>query len=315
MKYLITFKKKNSLVEREFYRKGKRFFYIEKIWDNPEIVLDKKPNLKKYNPLEGLLLSDVKFKSGEFETKSKIVIPDNIPEAEAKKIKSEYRKYNSIYDVEGWESAESEIKAYGEIEMKETPYHLLTLFSSEIEMLLMKVTKEKFNEYLSEGFPQDDFEDLEQNTEFSGLIYDELTMLSIDENEMPNFHKLFKAKYNLAIKEYEKKYPKRLDVKNKKTNVEYAVVGERWIKRSWHTLEIYEEFDFTKLNIEISRDSYFGRDDYAQTFSLNYAGKEFEFKENYGADSDDFYLMTSLGDRSEFSFIESEEEDWEDEDN
>ena len=36
-----------------------------------KIVLDKKPNLKKYNPIEGLALSDLKFKSGEFDSKSK----------------------------------------------------------------------------------------------------------------------------------------------------------------------------------------------------------------------------------------------------
>jgi hypothetical protein len=308
-KYLITPKKQNTLIQKEFYRKGKKFFYIETVWYKPEIVVDKKPNLKAFNPTEGFLLNTFKFKSGELDSKSKLVVPDNIVDTEAKKIKNEYRKYGYIFDIEGWESAETEIRVFGDLDIEETPYHLITLFSSEIEVLLMKISKDQYQSYLSEGLPQDQYDELEQNAEISGSIYDESTIIDIDGTEIPNFHKLFKPKYIHSVKEYEKKYGTKLNNKNKKVKIEYAVVGERWIKRSWFTLEIFEEFDISNLKIEISRDVYFGRTDYIDTFSLNYAGKEFEFKENYGADSDDYYLMTSAGERNHFDIIDSDEED------
>lgn len=308
-KYIITPKKKNALIQKEFFRKGKKFFYIETVWDKPEIVVNKKPNLKGFNPTEGFLLDTYKFKSGEQDSKSKLIVPENISDIEAKKIKNEFRECGYIIDIEGWESAETEIRAFGDLDIKETPYHLITLLSSEIEVLLMKITKDQYNSYLSEGLPQDQYEELEQNAEISGSIYDESTIIDIDGIEIPNFHKFFKPKYIQSVKEHEKKYGTKLESKNKKVKIEYAIVGEKWIKRSWFTLEIFEKFDINKLNIEISRDVYFGKTDSVDTFSLSYAGNEFEFKENYGANSDDYYLMTSTGKRNHFDIIDSDEED------
>ena len=90
-KYLIAPKKKNSLIQKEFFRKGKKFFYIETVWDKPEIVVDKQTNLKNYNPKEGLKLGNFKFKSGESDSKSKLIIPENISNTEAKEIKKQIK--------------------------------------------------------------------------------------------------------------------------------------------------------------------------------------------------------------------------------
>jgi hypothetical protein len=178
----------------------------------------------------------------------------------------------------------------------------------------MKITKDQYQSYLSEGLPQDQYDELDQNAEISGPIYDELTMIDLDGVEIPGFHKLFKSKYDQSLKEYEKKYGKKLSSKAKKTKIEYAVVGERWVKRSWYTLEIFEEFDINKLSIELSRDVYFGRSEHVDTFSLNYAGREFEFKENFGANSDDYYLMKSNGERNNFDIIDSDNDNWDEDD-
>jgi hypothetical protein len=94
----------------------------------------------------------------------------------------------------------------------------------------------------------------------------------------------------------------------------YEVVGiyednESWIKRSWCELTIYEDFDFSKLQIYISRDDIFGSDSYVETFSLNYGEFDFEFRENYGANSSETYIVDSNGKQTEFEIIDDEDLD------
>jgi hypothetical protein len=134
--------------------------------------------------------------------------------------------------------------------------------------------------------------------------------------EIPNFQKLFKQKYDQAVKEYEIEFPpsKKSNKKNAKSNLSYAVVGDRWIKRSWYKLTIYEEFDFSKIIIHISRDVLFGQDSYAETFRLSYGDIEFDFYENNGANSDSCELMSSDGKSVGFEVLDEEYDD-EDEEN
>ncbi len=67
-------------------------------------------------------------------------------------------------------------------------------------------------------------------------------------------------------------------------------------------------FDFSKLEIYISREQNFGRNSYVEIFSLSYDGKEFEFQENYGANSEEMCLMTSDGKVKDFEILEEEYE-------
>ena len=126
---------------------------------------------------------------------------------------------------------------------------------------------------------------------------------------------LFKSKYDDALEIYEKNQ-EQITTKTI-SDIEYAVVSERFIKRSFYTLTIYEEFDFEKLVIEISKYDNFGSDSNTEGFALSYSGisigAEFEFYSHNGADYSDDALKSSNGDRYDFDVVESEEED-EDED-
>ncbi len=187
------------------------------------------------------------------------------------------------------------------------PVYVLTLCTSEIEILEKRITKKLFENYVSNGMPYSDYEDFQDSTEFNQPIFDELTNLSIDDKEIDNFDQLFRTKYDLAIQDYGKKHLSSPKVKT--TKVDYAVVGEKWVKRSWYKLTIYEEFDFSKLIIHISRQDYFGRNDCRDGFSLSYGDKEFEFIENHGSNSESESLMTSKGKSKNFDVLEEDDDD------
>ena len=318
-KFLVIPKKKYSLVKQEVYKKGKLTFYIENKYQNPEILLDVEINLKKYDPITGLVLKNYSFKDGEYDYKTKLVITDEITTEDTKLIKRHYRK-NEMYliDEHGWKQSKKISILSGNFDIKKVSVNELTLFSGELEGLLQIISKEKFDDYEKNGMPYEDYLEFDGESEYCSPFFDERTMLSINDIEFNDFQKLFKEKYDQAVKQYEKEHPKSKDTKNKKvSDLTYAIVGERWIKRAWYSLTIYEEFDFSKLEIHISREQNFGRNSYVEIFSLSYDGKVFEFQENYGANSEEIFLMTSDGKEKDFEILEEEYEidDEDDEDN
>jgi hypothetical protein len=315
-KFLVIPKKKNSVVKQEFYRKGKQSFYIEKIYSRPEILLDTKINTKKYDAISGMILKKYSFKEGEYDYKTKLVLPDNLPTNDAKLIKRYYKKHEMYcIDEHGWKQSKEITTLYGNFDIQEVAVNELTLFSGELEELLQIIPKEKFDDYAKNGMPYEDYLEFDGESEYCSPIFDERTMLLLNDVEISNFQKLFKEKYDQALSEYNKQYPITKDLNNKqKSELQYAIVGERWIKRAWYTLTIYEEFNFSKLEIHISREKYFGRDDFAEIFTLSYNEKEFEFLENYGANSEEIYLMSSDGKIKDFEVLEEEYDADEDED-
>jgi hypothetical protein len=311
-KFLINPKRKNSLIKQEFYKKGKQSFYIESKWNECSILFDKKPKSKIVDGKKVTSLKNVNFKDGRFNEKERLVIPDDVSAEDKKVLRKKFKDF-SFYSIDdyGWKQSKEIYTLCGEFDIKEVPVHKLTLHTSEIEGLVMSITKEKFDEYRTVGMPYSDYEEYEDSVEYSGPIFDELTSLSVDGVEISDFQKIFGKKYDLALKEYEKEHSpiKKTNKKITKSNISYAVVGDRWIKRSWYVLTIYEEFDFSKIVINISRDYLFGNDKFRETFTLSYGDIDFDFHENNGANSDSCELMSSDGKIVGFELLDEDYDD------
>ena len=71
----------------------------------------------------------------------------------------------------------------------------------------MRISKEKFDEYKTNGMPFEDYQEFDGESEYCRPIFDDLTSLSIDDIELPEFQKLFKEKYSIAVKTYESLHP------------------------------------------------------------------------------------------------------------
>jgi hypothetical protein len=319
--YWVKFKKKKALVERKYYRKDEKFFYFEIQRDDNEIFIDVLPYASDNDPAEGVLLPLNSSFNGDGYTvgKGKLIFPENLSEAEVKLIKSEYKKQKSEYylNVKGW-AADNNLSyvVYGKFEVKEVPVHKLTLVTSQTELCVMKISEDQFSNYLKNGVPENEYEELDYSTNYSSPVFNTDTgiALDLDGHDVLNFYDLFKLKYNKAVEIYEESHPQ---IKTQKiSDLEFAAVSERFIKRSFYTLTIYEEFDFEKLEIEISKYDNFGSESKTLGFNLSYSGvtsdPHFEFYSHEGTDYIDDALISSNGVRYDLSVVESEEDSEED---
>jgi hypothetical protein len=319
-KFLITPKRKNSLVNQQNYKKDGESFCIESKWQQAEILVDKRPRSRFIDGKKVTTFKELGFKSNEYDYKTKLVFLNEVSDDNKKIVRHEYKQRNVYSLIElGWKHTKSIFTLDGDFDIQQVPVHSLTLFASELEGLVMGISKEKFEEYKSNGMSFEDYLEFDGESEYCSPIFDELTSLSIDDIELPEFQKLFKDKYSIAVKTYELQYPhsdhKLKKKKIKKTDLTYAVISERWIKRSWYVLTIYEEFDFSKLQVNLTRDYHPFRNTYVETFNLAYGEKDFEFLENFGANSQEDYLMCSDGTVEDFEVLEENHHDDDENDN
>lgn len=184
--------------------------------------------------------------------------------------------------------------------------HEIALFTSQIEYLCMNITEEKFKEYKDVGMPYEDHEEFNDSVDYCEPIFDELTNLSVNGEEVSSFQQFMTDEYKKFLKEFDIQVVDLEASKNKK--ISYAVVGERWIKRSWYKVKISEEFAMSKLKVIFARNHHFDSS-FRDTFTLFYGDKEIEFRESYDSNADSEYLVTSKGKTHSFEVLE---EVWDD---
>ena len=304
--YLVTPKKSNSLVKEEVYKKGKLTFTILSTWKKCVILIDSIPKSKTIDGLKITEFKDIEFKSNGYDFKNSLNLPDEISKIEKSKIKEILKDgFTWMLDREGWKSIKSIYRLRGEFNSINVPVHKITLYTSEIELVHRSITSEEFEDYSKNGMPRSLFEDSILTSEPK---FDELTSLYIDDAELSEFSKIFKIKYDQAVIDSNFKTPKT-NTKSKKNQIHYSVIGESWIKRSCYDLIIYEEFDFSKLEILVSRDYVFGKNTCYETFSLQYNEIDFQFREHWGANTSDYSLIDCNGNETELNLIDDDDDD------
>lgn len=179
--------------------------------------------------------------------------------------------------------------------------HEIVLFTSQIEYICMNISKEKFIEYKDVGVPFDEYDEFNDSSDYCEAIYDELTMLTVDDEEINDFNSFMDSAYAnfLKQKDAESKEP---PISNEK-NISYAIAGEKWIKRSWYSATIYEEFNIKNLRVEFCRNLQFDNS-IQDTFTLFYKDQKIEFSESNDSNYDEEYLITSEGERFDFTQID-----------
>lgn len=181
----------------------------------------------------------------------------------------------------------------------------LKLFTAEVEYLEMLITKKQFDDYLANGIPEAVSESLDDHLVYCRPTFDERVVLLIGDEEIPGSHDLLATLYQEALAKA------GLEPATRKKTKKYALVSERYIKRSWYELDINNDLDISQFTLEI--ETLPGKEPNEDFFSFKvfYQGKPLEFSENYGADSSD----TCLRDDNGFLYDipnPSEEEDDED---
>ena len=309
--FFVTPLNKNALVNEKIFKKGKHTFSVISTYSKCVLIANNIPKSKQVKGLKYTIFKNFDFKEGGSNYKRKLILPDDLDEEESKLLKQLFKSdyiYSWRLKEHGWKSFKETYLLIGEFESIEVPVHRLTLFSSEQELQIMFLSKEQVHEICKNGLPQSLIDELSGESEVSAPVFDERTTLTIDDKEVPDFYKKFKIKYDNARKRkiiFDSS--KNIDITS--SEHKFALIGENYIKRSWYQLTIYEDFDFSNLDINISRESIFGSDSYLETFSLNYGDLTFEFLENYGVSSSEIYIIDSNGKRITFKIVDDEEED------
>jgi hypothetical protein len=302
--FLITPKKNNSLLKEEIYKKGKHVFSILTSWKKCVLIVDKVPKPQLIDGVKTTEFANIDFKEGEYDCKQTLMLADKSGDAENKKIRKIFKDgfYHYSFLDEGWKLHKIVYRLKGELSSQNVPVHKITLCTAQIELVYQVLSKAEFEDFAANGMPQSLYDDAVDNT---GFIFDASTGLSIDDLELQDFQNQFKVKYDKAVEDANfGEAPV-----SKAKEIQYAVVGESWTNRSWYDLTIYEDFDFSKIEVVVLRDYVFGKNVCYETFSIMYGESEFEFRENFGADSTDYCLIDSNGNQKDLTLFDDDDDD------
>ena len=178
----------------------------------------------------------------------------------------------------------------------------LTLFSSETEVCILRLTKAEFKECAKNGMSYEKYEELDGSAEVSGPTFDGPLQLEIDGKKVPRSAALLLKLYKKAKADALKQ-----DRQSTPPPDQYAAIMDKLSNDSWRFVRIHERFDPKKLSMTVSFDKCLGLDSHVvETFELTYDGVPFELKENAGTDVDSCYLLNSKGEQFEFEVLDEE---------
>ena len=178
----------------------------------------------------------------------------------------------------------------------------LTLFSSETEVCILRLTKAEFKECAKNGMSYEKYEELDGSAEVSGPTFDGPLQLEIDGKKVPRSDALLLKLYKKAKADALKQ-----DRQSTPPPDQYAAIMDKLSNDSWRFVRIHERFDPKKLSMTVSFDKCLGLDSHVvETFELTYDGVPFELKENAGTDVDSCYLLNSKGEQFEFEVLDEE---------
>jgi hypothetical protein len=179
---------------------------------------------------------------------------------------------------------------------KSTSIELL-LTSPLTEVCELQVDKKMFKKLTKTGVTEDEYDEikdeLESSTEFYSLVYDECyprISLEIDGEVDESFEKQFDELYKNASQEI--KTNKNIANSQNETEIRYALLWDRYYKRTFWKLTISERFDSSKFSIELNTEAMISGNEYTG-FIPYYDGKEFEFSSDHGFDVGDISLLDS----------------------
>ncbi|MCG3775866.1 MAG: hypothetical protein JW395_2712 [Nitrospira sp.] len=326
-----------TYLARKLISKDGNQFYLEERVEIKGIVLDEKPNLRKYDPAVGFKFESSSFKNNFKTFKGEYaVFPDGFPAKERKAIEKLINVgiYSYEYDEHGWQLIEECCLVFGDLNIHEVYVNNLVFYTGEINGVSSPLTKADFEQYRDNGMPQNIFDELTDDNDFAGPILSDHSSLTVNDKDVEGFYNRLESLHNQAVVEYDRTHPFESKAQKtgrgkakkgkKKTSGDsmdlssYMFVYSAWTKRSFYELEIYEDFDIDRLRVEVSRDELHLGDHPIYTFSLSYETQngeivDFSFRENHGTNSDSSCLYDTKGKAFNFEIIEGDDDDEEEE--
>jgi hypothetical protein len=284
LRYTVKSNGKNKLIERTYYKKRTNIFYIDSIksefniiasnpldfsWDGGEQYIP----LSKFDDVNNVRSIDKIFFSSGVSVDDKKII---------KKLSSGWQLEESIKKL-GWKFFDKTIKVIGESEIKTVPFNRLSLQATEIEIAYENLSELQFKSYLENGIPAQDYDDIASSGN-SGFCETDVVFELNDEEIQIHKH--------LEKKLKEKNPDERLIVKMKLP----TLVVAHYFKRSYATINIYEEFNLKKLTLDVEKLVYKnGANGYYYAYLPIYDGQNFDFESSGLHNYTDILLIDAKG--------------------
>ena len=174
---------------------------------------------------------------------------------------------------------------------------IITLYTPYVEVAIKPILKKEATRIISQGMSELDYGDLEldllDSIEFGSPVYDDVFVPSISvvtDTYNEESHSLLKL-YNKALRNAPK-----VELPASGKREKFCIVSYQYYKRAEYFLHINGEFDIKKLSLDIEQSTDL-RTQVLTGYSLTYNGEDFELDDMDGSNYNDFYLLSSTGQR------------------
>ncbi|AWW49453.1 hypothetical protein POPA111323_01390 [Polynucleobacter paneuropaeus] len=284
VRYAVKSNGKNKLIERTYYKKRANIFYIENIKSEFNIISVNPLDFSSGGTEQYILLSDFKdvtysrsvekryFSSGVSIDDKKII----------KKLSNGWQLEENLKKI-GWKFFDITIKVVGESEIKTVPFNHLSLQATESEIAYENLSELEYMNYVKNGIPAEKYNDIASSGNSGFCETDVLFELN---NEEVNIQKHLEREFKK--KNQDERLISRLKLP--------TLVVTHFYKRSYATIDIFEEFDPKKLTLDIEKYVYKnGANGYYYAYLPIYDGQNFEFESSGLHNYTDILLIDSKG--------------------
>jgi hypothetical protein len=180
--------------------------------------------------------------------------------------------------------------------------HKIEVTVSEMEVMVLPITKAQFQKYKNHGISERTFEKLNEKLELNTetcMTFDNGISLTVDDCLISsiNWRKLYKDAQKRAREkspveqsgDFNPKSPPKKKLKEK-----FALICERYNGNSFYELKIREKFDESKLTMDIFTYCPVGDRKY-EGICLHYGEHELDYKSGAGGNGDSYFLISTNG--------------------
>jgi len=304
VRYKIESNGKNILTERTYYKKGSDFFIVEESKKEFKIITKQSPDYKWEQKTKLYSLNEYE---NTLYTPSieKLIFSSGVDKDEQKVIRKLFKTWDQDKLLKmGWKFFDESTKIFGESIVVQTPYNRLDFYGYLTEITCMNISKEQFKKYSQEGISDSD-EGLDDFYSYTLTQFsDPSCELEINGIEYPiekRLEKLIKSNSKKIVNHYS----------------DLMIVRESFSKGGNYFLEIFEEFDPKKFNIEVEN-YVIGKNKKSINllFSPTYDGEGFEYEDGGNTKGDDWSLVDEKGivHSVEFDGSDEDEDEFDEED-
>jgi hypothetical protein len=296
-RYSVKSNGENKLVERTYYKKKGDIFYVETTKKEFHIITSYPLDYAWNDDEQHIPL--IQFKDIFYGPNiQKICFTNAISAEDRKFIKKALKEYSFERNVsdKGWKLFETSSKIIGESEIKRVPFNQLSLQATEMEISYQNISESQFKNYLENGISSEEYDDISTGGD-SGFCETDIKFEV--NNEDVNIQKYIS-------KEFRKKdLDEHLIIRFQLP----TLVVAHYFKRSYATVDIFEEFDPRKINLKIEKYIFKnGANGYYYSYLPMYGEQDFEFESSGLHNYTDILIIDKKGKVHSIEISEADDE-------